>query len=384
MNVSNDTLNKLIAFRKYLHKHPELSKKEHETAKKIKEFLSTNPPDKIIEGLGKTGLAAIYYGKKSGKTILIRGDIDALPIAETNSFEHASVNQNVSHKCGHDGHTTILAGLSVILNEKPIESGRVVLLFQPAEETGEGAAQVLSDPKFNALNPDYAFALHNLPGFDLNKVVIKEKHFAAASKGMIIRLTGKTSHAANPEHGISPALAVAEIIQKFHALSATKEIFKDFKLITLIHTRIGEVAFGTTPGYAVVMATLRSYRNDDMELLTQEAISIIEEISDKYALSEKIEFREEFPATVNNEFCVKTIREVCAENDLSIIETLEPFRWSEDFGHFTAKYPGAMFGIGAGKKHPALHNPEYDFPDQIINTGIIIFEGIIRKLLSSV
>ena len=95
MNVSNDTLNNLIAFRKYLHKHPELSTKEHETAKKIKEFLSSNPPDEIIEGIGGTGLAAIYQGIKPGKTILIRGDIDALPIAETNNFDHASVNQYV-------------------------------------------------------------------------------------------------------------------------------------------------------------------------------------------------------------------------------------------------------------------------------------------------
>lgn len=382
MKVSNDTLNKLIALRKYLHKYPELSKKEHETAKKIKEFLSTIPPDEIIHGIGGTGLAAIFHGKNPGKTIMIRGDIDALPIAETNNFEYASENQNVSHKCGHDGHTTILAGLSIVLNKKPIESGRVVLLFQPAEETGEGAAQVLSDSRFTELKPDYVFALHNLPGFDLNKVVIKEKHFAAASKGMIVKLFGKTSHAANPEHGISPALAVAEIIQQFNSLWQSKEKFKDFKLITLIHTRIGEVAFGTTPGYAEVMATLRSYRNDDMKLLTEKAVTIVEEISDKFGLSEKIEFLEEFPATVNNEFCVKTIREVCLENDLSIIEATETFRWSEDFGHFTGKYPGAMFGIGAGKKHPALHNPEYDFPDQIISTGIILFDGIIRKLLS--
>jgi len=238
MKVLNDTLNKLIAFRKYLHKYPELSKKEHETAKKIKEFLSTTLPDEIIHGVGGTGLAAIYNGKNPGKTIMIRGDIDALPIAEINNFEYASVNKNVSHKCGHDGHTTILAGLSIILNDKPIESGRVVLLFQPAEETGEGAAQVLSDSKFTELKPDYVFALHNLPGFDLNKVVIKEKHFAAASKGMIVKLFGKTSHAANPEHGISPALAVAEIIQQFNSLWQSKEKFKDFKLITLIHTRI--------------------------------------------------------------------------------------------------------------------------------------------------
>ncbi len=381
MTFTNESLNKIIAFRKYLHKYPELSKKEHETAKKIKDFLLSYSPERIIDGLGGASLAAVYQGQKPGKTVMIRADIDALPIGETNDFEHKSVYPDVGHKCGHDGHTAIVAGLAQLLHQNPLKQGRVILLFQAAEETGEGAAAVLADPKFEALKPDYVFGLHNLPGYAKNTIVLRDQHFAAASKGMIAKLTGKTSHAANPEHGISPALAVAEIIQQLSKLSNSKNNFKDFKLITLIHTRIGEIAFGTTPGYAEVMATLRSYRNDDMDLLTKGVVKIVEAAADKYGLHEKIEWREEFPATINNDDCVDVVRAVALENKLKIEEPETPFRWSEDFGYYTLQYPGAFFGIGAGKNHPALHNPDYDFQDEIIPTAITMFEGIIRKFL---
>lgn len=381
MKISNDTLNDLIAFRKYLHKYPELSKKELKTAKKIKEFVSDNEPDEIIEKLGGTGLAAVYNGQKKGKTILIRSDMDALPIAEKNDFDYKSVFPEVGHKCGHDGHATILSGLSGVLKENPPEKGRVVLLFQPAEETGEGAELVLNDPKFKKIEPDFVFALHNLPGFKKSTVVIRKKHFAAASKGMTIKLIGKTSHAANPELGISPSLAVAEIIQELSALSDSKDGFEDFKLITIIHTRIGEIAFGTTPGYAEVRATLRSFRNDDMDKLTQKAVEIVENIADKYGLEEKISWQEEFPASISNNDCVDILNEVADENDFKTANPDTPFRWSEDFGYFLMKYPGALFGIGSGKDHPSLHNPDYDFPDEIIPTGIRMFDGILRKML---
>ncbi len=382
MMLKNDELDKLIAFRREMHKYPELSKKEFKTAKKISDFLQEHIPASIIQHLGGTGLAAVYDSNNKGPVVLVRADMDALPIQEINTFDHRSVFPEVGHKCGHDGHSTILAGLSWQLHKQPVKKGKVILLFQPSEETGEGAELVLNDPQYEKLNPDYVFALHNLPGFDAGSIVVRNRHFAAASKGMIIRLTGKTSHAANPELGISPALAVAEIIQQFTQLSRSKEGFEDFKLITIIHSRIGEIAFGTTPGYAEVMATLRSFRNDDMDLLTQKAIQITENISDKYGLHEKIEWTEAFPATINDDKCVDLIRKVATENDFAIHEIDAPFRWSEDFGHFTMKYPGALFGLGAGKDHPSLHNPDYDFPDEIIPTGIAMFDGIIRKILS--
>lgn len=192
----------LIELRKELHKYPELSGKESQTAKRIIEFAKRFNPDEIISKVGGEGVLVIFEGEQKGKTILIRCDLDALPIDEENAFEHKSVYENISHKCGHDGHMSIVSGLIPILSENKIKKGKVVLLFQPAEETGQGASLVLSDAKFTKLKPDFAFALHNLPGFKKNQIIIKKDVFASASKGLIIRLKGKTSHAGEPERGI--------------------------------------------------------------------------------------------------------------------------------------------------------------------------------------
>lgn len=236
MNFLNGQIEQIIAFRKELHQSPELSGKEHKTTLKIREFISRSHPDEIITFREKTGLAAVFNGKAAGKTVVLRADIDALPIAETNSFSHKSKSSGVSHKCGHDGHTAILAGLSRILMINPPEKGNVVLLFQPAEETGVGAKQILNDPFFNRLHPDYVFALHSIPGFALNEILIKKDCFASASKGMVVRLFGETSHAAYPERGLNPALAMTEIIQQLSRITLKPNIFDDFVLLTIVHS----------------------------------------------------------------------------------------------------------------------------------------------------
>ena len=374
-------LNELFALRRELHQHPELSGKEFLTSEKLARYVASNQPDEIITQVGGTGFAAVFEGKTPGKTLLFRAELDALPISEINDFGHKSAFEGISHKCGHDGHVTILAGLSRLLHQNPIKSGKVILLFQPAEETGNGAKAILSDEKFEQIKPDFVFALHNLPGFPFNQIVVGNTNFAAASKGMIVKLFGKTSHAAYPESGLSPALAMTGIIRDFIQLSLDKQSFEDFVLLTIIHSRLGDVAFGTSPGYAEVMATLRSYNNRDMEILTQKAIKIVEETTDKFGLTEKISFTEEFPATVNQPVAVDFVRKSAAINGFKIHEINQPFRWSEDFGHFTNKFPGAFFGIGSGKNHPDLHNPDYDFPDELIETGIRMFYGIVREIL---
>lgn len=372
----------LIELRKELHKYPELSGKESQTAKRIVEFAKRFNPDEIISKVGGEGVLVIFEGEQKGKTILIRCDLDALPIDEENEFEHKSVYDNVSHKCGHDGHMSIVSGLIPILSENKIKKGKVVLLYQPAEETGQGASLVLSDEKFTKLKPDYVFALHNLPGFEKNEIIIKKDVFASASKGLIIKLKGKTSHAGEPERGITPSLAVAELIQELTALPQNKTI-RDFSLVTIIHSRIGERAFGTTPGYAELMATLRSYKDEDMSTLTDLSEELINRIAADHKLKYEIEWVEEFPSTKNDNDCVKVIDQCAEENNLGINEIDKPFRWSEDFGHFTHNFKGALFGLGSGINQPQLHNPDYDFPDEIILTGTKMFYSIIKKVLES-
>ena len=369
----------LIELRKTIHSQPELAHSEFDTANTLMKFLG-NKPDKVIYGIGGTGIAFVYNGEDEGKTIMFRAELDALPITETNTFFYKSLKENVSHKCGHDGHMTILAGLGVVLSKTKIKKGKAVLLFQPAEEIGEGAEKVLTDEKFKEILPDYIFALHNLPGYEKGSIVNRYEHFASASKGMIIKLYGKTSHAAEPENGNSPAIAMAKIISELNNLIISiQDKLKDFSLVTVIHARLGEKAFGTTPGYAEVMATLRSYRNDDIQVIVDEAEKIISKITEEENLRNEISFTEEFPAPINNKECVDIIKEISKENNIKEVNKDKPFKWSEDFGHFTSKYKGALFGLGAGTKTPQLHNPDYDFPDDVLETGVLIFYSIIKK-----
>jgi metal-dependent amidase/aminoacylase/carboxypeptidase family protein len=256
----------------------------------------------------------------------------------------------------------------------------VVLLFQPAEETGEGAAKVISDDTFSRIKPDFAFAIHNLPGFPLNSVVIRNGLFSAASKGMIAELRGKTSHASEPEKGLSPAIPMAQIVMSVLKLPQM-EGYRDFVLSTVVFAKLGEVALGTSPGYARVISTLRAYRGKDMALLADRAVETSERIAEKSGVELGIDWIQEFPPTSNDRHCVELVSETASELGLKTVSPEEPFRWSEDFGHFTALCPGAIFGIGSGTDHSALHNPDYDFPEEIIPTGIEMFEGIIKRIL---
>ncbi len=373
--------NNLIKFRKRIHKYPEIAGNEKNTAKMVVAFAKKFKPDKIIQKIGGYGIAVIFESNNKGPVILIRCELDALPITETNKFNYKSTKENVSHKCGHDGHMTIVSGLIPLLSKNNIKKGKVILLYQPSEETGEGAERILNDKKFRSIKPDFVFALHNLPGFEKNNILLRKMEFASASKGMIIKLKGKTSHAAEPEKGINPSLAVAEIIQRLSSIPKKLKKIKDFSMVTPIHTKIGKPAFGTSAGYAEIMFTLRSFKNKDMILLTNEAVKSANAISKKYKLKTEINFTEIFPATVNDDKCIELIKESAKENKLKVKSLKNPFKWSEDFGHFTRQFRGALFGLGSGINQPALHNPDYDFPDEIIEAGTKMFYSIIKKII---
>ncbi|MCF8302425.1 MAG: amidohydrolase [Bacteroidales bacterium] len=371
----------LSELRKTLHRYPELSGKEHNTAKRIHTYLARTNPDAVVTGIGGTGLAAIYDSGKAGPSVLFRSELDALPIQEINEIPYKSTSEGVAHKCGHDGHMTMIAGLAEYIGKNRPEKGRAVILYQPAEETGEGAQWVVSDPKFQQIEPDYVFALHNLPGYEKNTIVVRDDTFASASKGMIAKLQGKTAHAGEPENGINPALAVSEIIAALNKLSFNKKLFQSLTFLTFINIKLGERAFGTSAGYAEVMTTLRSYSNDDMEQLSEKAENVIRKIAEKERLSPSFEWVEEFLAVVNDKQCNDLIKRTAKSLDKKIMTREEPFRWSEDFSHFTNQYKGALFGLGSGLKQPQLHNPDYDFPEDIIETGVNMFSGIYNELL---
>lgn len=383
MENLNLNIAELIALRKDLHKHPEVALKEKNTAQRICSFLENYPPDELITEVGETGILAIYNGSTPGKTVVFRAELDALPIQEINTFEHKSIYEGVSHKCGHDGHMTILCGLATQLHAKRPQTGKVVLLFQPAEEDGQGAVLVAPDPRFEALAPDYIFALHNLPSYPKHQILVKNGTFTCAVNSIIIKLNGKTSHAGEPEKGINPALALAEITAAFLGQMQT-DISKDnFCLITPIYSKMGSKAYGVSAGSGQTHFTVRSDSNDQMKTIENQLENTAIAIAKKYQLDIKISWTQGFHANENNQEAVDHVRQSARVNEFDLVEKEFPFTWGEDFGIFTKLYAGAMFGLGSGTDTPALHNPDYDFPDEIIETGVAIFHQIAKQITNA-
>ncbi len=373
-------MDKIVDLRRALHKHPELSCREFGTAQAILKFFLPLRPDKIIEKLGGNGLAFHFCGSRRGPTILLRCELDAVPVHESNSFPHRSDNHAVSHKCGHDGHMAILAAVGRELSANRPPSGKVVLLYQPAEETGEGAASVIRDARFSDTPPDFSFALHNLPGFPLGQVILRPGGFTSASRGMSCLLQGSPAHAAQPETGRSPAKAMCEIINSLSALPPNMLASGEKGFVTVVGSRLGEKTFGTAPTQAEVWATLRSESDGGMTKLVAHVEAMVEKVSAAQNLTFDISYENEFHATINSKRAVDILRR--AAPPLSISEIPGPFRWSEDFGRFTEISAGALFGIGSGEELPDLHNHDYDFPDDLIQMGAEMFCRVIDECLA--
>ena len=370
-------MNRLIQLRQTLHQFPETALEETQTARRILEFFRPLVPDQTLEKLGGTGLAFVFRGAKPGKRLLFRCELDGLPIADLKKSDHQSQIPGKGHLCGHDGHMAILCGLGEKLSQNRPESGEVVLLFQPAEETGDGAKAVLLDSRFEQIKSDFAFALHNLPGYPLHQVVMRKGTFAAGSTGMTISLTGKTSHSAHPEAGINPVQGLAKLIQELPKLPHEAE---GFALLTLIHAELGSLAFGTSAGKGSLSMTLRAFDQQDLDQLIEK----VEEKARIIAKSERLEvefsFVEQFAMSVNDPDLYAAVERAARNLDLSIFVKPDSFRWSEDFGLFSQVCPSFLFGLGAGENCPQLHEGTYDFPDELIETGVGMFWEILSKL----
>jgi amidohydrolase len=375
-----EEINYLTNFRKKLHQFPELSGDEKQTAQAVVDELKGCNPSTIITKLGGHGVAAIFKGPLKGKTILFRAELDALPIQEVNTFEHTSQYPGISHKCGHDGHATILIGLARMLKLNPLLKGEVILLFQPAEENGNGAKAVLSDEKFKSIKPDFVFALHNVPDYDKGVVIVKNNSFTPSVTSLRITLKGKTSHAAEPENGINPDVALQEIIVAIKGLADTHVDSETFTVVTTVYATLGSEDYGISADYAELHFTIRCWTAKQLKNFKEISATLIQDISNKNQLKYTLDWIYEFDSNNNDDKAVDFIVAAAKSNSFTLIEKQTPFKWGEDFGAFTQQYKGAMFAVGSGKETPALHNPDYDFPDEITPYGVQMFHSIIKLI----
>lgn len=369
----------LRALRHELHSQPEISGEEVQTAARIYQELVALGADRIWQGFGGHGVVAEFIGKDAGPTLLLRCELDGLPIREISELPYRSEVEGKGHLCGHDGHMVSLLGVAMGLASRPA-TGRVILLFQPSEETGAGAKAVIEDQRWAEIRPDFAFAYHNVPGRPLEEIGIRSGPSNCASRGMKICFEGKSSHAAVPEDGLSPGPAISALMASLPQLSNGKIGDRDFALVTLTHAWLGEAAFGISPSTGQVWVTLRSMTNEGMDGLVADARGLVEEYTS--GLSVEISWHDVFLSVVNDEVATKLARDVAIDQGRKFHDMEAPMRWSEDFGRIGDNgAKSSLLYIGAGIDHPQLHNPDYDFPDALTPVASEVFLGVVDRIL---
>lgn len=360
----SDILDKIIELRHLLHQNAELSLHEDKTRQIIKDFIRENTPLIPVE---EKGCIYAVYNPDGEKTVALRGDFDALPIEEKNDKPYCSLNKGISHRCGHDGHTAALCGAMLNIIEKGCKN-RIIFIFQKGEETGAGGevgANILK-----RLGVDRVYGWHNIPGFEKNTILIGDNTFCCGSRGIIIELEGKSAHAAYPETGISPVNAIRDILDYVNELNSSPS--KGLLHCTVVGINCGGEDFGVAAYRARLMLTLRGENGDEYEA----AVKGLEDKAYYYAhrdgLKCSVSYSDVFPSTENGKRAVNELTEVCKNIGLKYVKPKEPFRWSEDFGHYTQATEGCFFGIGCGEDYPSLHTDKYDFPDDIIKTAVMV------------
>jgi amidohydrolase len=352
-----------------------------ETAQTVQAWLASAGADRIVTGLGGHGVLGIYEGEAPGPSVMLRAELDALPIPETSVLSYRSVVPGKAHLCGHDGHMTILAGVALALHGKRPKRGRVLLLFQPAEEDGSGARAVLADEKFREFRPDFAFAVHNLPGVALGQVAIAEGLVNCASRGLQIRLIGRTAHASTPELGLSPAGALIRLLAEIGPLGRAGDLDAEFAMVTITHARLGEPAFGIAPGYAELWLTLRTLSDAKMDNLRQRIDALVRSVAEDERLRTDITEHDVFSHCNNAPEAAAHLTRALDAEQVTYSAAGLPMRASEDFGVFGQTSTSAMMFLGAGVDHAGLHDSNYDFPDGLIEIGTRVFTRTLRNLL---
>lgn len=369
--MKENDLKKIIDLRHKLHRYPELSNKETVTKKILMEFLKDNANLEIIDK-GKWFYAK-YFTDKKNKNIAFRADFDAIMMDEFLDLSYGSKNNGVAHKCGHDGHVATLSALALELERiKPDKN--VYLIFQHAEETGNGAFECLEF--IEECEIDEIFAFHNTSGIPFGSVMVKSGVMNYASKGMIIELVGIPTHASRPENGINPSNAFGKTIEKIGSIPKDDR-FEGLVLTTIIKVDIGQEAFGIAAHSGKLMVTIRAEIQDELNYLQEYLEDFVNSIAKEEKLDCTITYKDQFPATVNHLESVKKVIDVSKRLDIDVIEMEEGVRGSEDFGHFLNETSGAIFYVGNGEDYPPLHTKEYDFNDKLIPIVLEIFKSLI-------
>ena len=355
-----------------LHSHPELSNQEVWTKKRLMDFLHEHTSLEIHDG-GKWFWAVRRAGDDK-MNIAFRADFDALPIQEQCDVPYKSKFPGISHKCGHDGHSAALCGLGLELEDmKPDKN--VFLLFQHAEETGNGALDALGFITEN--NIDCIYAFHNMPGYKTGTVAVRSGPSNCASKGMIIEMAGTPTHASQPELGNNPIFPLANVVSAIPKLSAP-ERYTGIVLCTVIQLDAGERVFGTAASRGKLLLTLRAEHEKELDSLQADIERLCLVQAEQYGVECSFFYVEEFPETTNDISCAEKVLAAADALGYPVVKKKDVMRGSEDFGRYLKLTPGALFFIGGGEDVPPFHTVYYDFTDSVMDYAVEMFKKLIE------
>ena len=372
-------------WRRDLHKHPEIAYEEHRTSAQVAAQLEAMPGMSVHRNIGVTGVVGVLSGKQAGERhIALRADMDALPLTELNTFEHASCHHGRMHGCGHDGHTSMLLGAASLLSAQPDFTGTVYFIFQPAEEGGAGARTMIEDGLFTRFPIQEVYGMHNWPGLPAGQFAVHAGAVMAATDGFDITITGKGGHAAMPDTLVDPVVIAAHLITALQSIIARNLSPVDSGVISVTNMHGGSGAYNVIPEQVSLRGTIRSFKQPQRQLLLRRVEALISHLPKSLGGEARVDFKPGYPATINYpaqaEHCLEVCRKLVGEDQVQW--NPPPSMGAEDFAFMLQEKPGAYIWIGndASQDSKPLHNPHYDFNDNILPLGASYWVELVRHL----
>ncbi|WP_170782540.1 M20 aminoacylase family protein [Ruegeria lacuscaerulensis] len=369
----------MTAWRQHLHTIPELKFECHETAAFVAERLREFGVDEIHEGIATTGIVAIINGQGEGPTIGLRADMDALPIPEETGVDYASTKPGNMHACGHDGHTTMLLGAARYLAETRNFSGRVALIFQPAEEDGGGAGVMVEEGIMERFDISQVYALHNAPGVPEGMFQTNTGPIMAAVDTFEVHIQGVGGHGAMPHETRDPVMAACGIAQAIQTIVSRNNYALDDLVVSVTQIHTGSVN-NVIPDTAYINGTVRTFDPNVQKMVMDRMAQIVEGQAQSYGVEARLDYEVNYPATINDaakaEFAADVARDI--SGDERVLTEVPPMMGAEDFSFMLQSRPGAYLFVGQGDG-AGLHHPKYNFNDEIAPIGASFFARIVEK-----